>query len=96
MSDIFVRSNTQHNTGKSNNMLRVSAKNTNLGQQGLSYIGPRFCNILSSKIKLSTNVNYFKHAIKEDFFWPSYENRKLPIYITSELLREIFQFDMNI
>ena len=54
MSDIFVRSNTQHNT--------------NLGQQGLSYIGPKFWNILSSKIKLSTSVNSFKHAIKDDFF----------------------------
>ena len=48
-------------------MLKVSAKNTNIGQQGLSYIGPKFWNILSSKIKLSTSANYFKHAIKEDF-----------------------------
>ena len=43
MSDIFVRSNTQHNTRKSTHMLRVSAKNTNLAHQSLSYIGPKFC-----------------------------------------------------
>ena len=49
-------------------MLRVPAKNTNLGQQGISFIGPKFWNILSPMIKLSTSANYFKHAIKEDFF----------------------------
>ena len=68
MSAIFVRSNTLHNTRKSTHMLRVSAKNTNLGQQGLSYIGPKFWNILSSKIKLSTSENYFEDAIKYYFF----------------------------
>ena len=71
MSDIFVRSNTQQNTWQSTHMLRVSAKNTNLGQQGLSYIGHKFWNILYSKIKLPTSANYFKRAIKYDFL-PSY------------------------
>ena len=68
MSDISVRSNTQHNTRKSTHMLTVSAKNTNLSQQDLSYIWPKLWNILSSKIKLSTSANSFKHAIVEDFF----------------------------
>ena len=45
-----------------------SYKNTNLGQQGVSSIGPNFWNIFPSEIKLSTSANYFKHAIKEDFF----------------------------
>ena len=58
--------NTTHE--KPHIMLRVPAKNNNLSQQGLSFIGPKFWNILSSKIKLSTSANSFKHAIKEDFF----------------------------
>ena len=68
MSDIFARSEARHNTRKSTHMLRIPAKNTNLCQQGLSYIGPKFLNILSSKIKLSTSANSFKNAIKDDFF----------------------------
>ena len=67
MSEIFVRSNTQHNTRKSTHMLKVPMKNTNLGQQGLSFIGPKFWNFLPF-FKLSTSANSFKHAIKEDFF----------------------------
>ena len=43
-------------------------KNTNVGQQGLSYLGPKFWNILPSKIKLYTSANSFKHALKEDYF----------------------------
>ena len=49
-------------------MLIAPRKNTNLGQQGLSYLGPKFWNILPSKIKLSASANSFKHAIKEEYF----------------------------
>ena len=62
MSDFYARSEARHR--KSTHMLKIPAKNTNLGQQGLSYIEPKFWNILSSKIKLSTSANFFKHAIK--------------------------------
>ena len=77
-------------------MLRVSAKNTNLGQQRLSYIGPRFWNILSSKIKLSTSVNSFKHAIKDDFFAQLQKTENYPFFVPSELQGGIFKFDINI
>ena len=49
-------------------MLNIPMKNTNVGEQGLSYIGPKFVNILLSKIKLSTSANSFKHALKDDYF----------------------------
>ena len=78
MSDIFVRSNTEHNIRKSTHVLRVHTKNTNIGQQGLSFIGPKFWNILPSKIKLSTSANSFKHAIKEDFFAKLQKNENDP------------------
>ena len=60
MSDIFVKNNIRHNTRRSTEMLNIPMKNINVGQQGLSYLGP--------KIKLSTSANSFKHALKEDYF----------------------------
>ena len=66
MLDIFVKNNIRHNTWKSTEMLNIPMKNTNVGQQGLSYL--EFWNILPSKIKLSTSANSFKHAVKEDYF----------------------------
>ena len=68
MSDIFVKNNIQCNTRRSTEMLNIPMKNTNIGQQGLSYLGQKFWNILPSKIKLSTSANSFKHALKEDYF----------------------------
>ena len=68
MSGIFERSDTRHNTRRSTHKLEVSLKNTNLGQQGLSYLGPKFWNILPPKIKDSKSANSFKHAIKENYF----------------------------
>ena len=68
MSDVFEKTNVHHNTRRSTEMLNAPRKNTNLGQQGLSYLGPKFWNILPSKIKLSTSANSFKHAIKEEYF----------------------------
>ncbi len=52
----------------STEMLNPPRKNTNLGQQGLSYLGPKFWNKLPSKIKLSPSVNSFKHVVKEEYF----------------------------
>ena len=68
MSDIYEKTNIYHNTRKSTEMLNIPTKNTNLGQQSLSYIGPKFWNTLPSKIKNSTSSNSFKHALKEEYF----------------------------
>ena len=68
MSNIFVKNCIRHNTRRSTEMLNIPMKNTNVGQQGLSYLGQKFGNILPSKIKLSTSANSFKHALKEDYF----------------------------
>ena len=58
MSDMFVKNNIWHNTRRSTEMLNIPMKNTNVGQQGLSYLGQKFWNILPSKIKLSTSVQF--------------------------------------
>ena len=39
-----------------------------IGQKTLSYIGPKTWNNLPAQIKLSKNVNTFKHDIKKSFF----------------------------
>ena len=67
MSDIFVKNDIRHNARRSTEMLNIPMKNTNVGQQGLSYLGPIFWNILPYKIKLFASANSFKHAIKEDY-----------------------------
>ena len=46
MSDIFVTKHIRHNTQKFTVMLNIPIKNTNVGQQGLSYLGPKFWNII--------------------------------------------------
>ena len=38
------------------------------GQKSLSYLGPKIWNSLPSDLKLSNNINTFKHKIKENFF----------------------------
>ena len=42
MSDIFVKNNIGHNTRRSTEIVNIPMKNTNVGQQVLSYLGPRF------------------------------------------------------
>ena len=43
-------------------------KNTKNGQKSLSYLGPKFWNILPTGIKQSKNSNGFKHSLKSEYF----------------------------
>lgn len=43
-------------------------KSTNMGQNSISYIGPKGWNTLPSDCKLEDNLNKFKHKIKDHFF----------------------------
>ena len=38
-----------------------------MGQNGISYIGPKVWNKVTSACKLADNPNIFKHKIKEEF-----------------------------
>ena len=68
MSDIFNQINSNQNTRSSTFGLEQPAKSKDLGQKGLSYLGPKFWNPLASQIKSVKSTNAFKHAIKNDFF----------------------------
>ena len=43
-------------------------RTSNLGQKGISYLGPRTWNKLLSEIKSAESVNTFKHEVKKKFF----------------------------
>ena len=68
MSDAFKPINSTRTTRRSLFGLQQPTKSKTLGQKGLSYLGPKFWNPLSSQIKSSKTANSFKHAIKNDFF----------------------------
>ena len=61
-----------HNCGSTIQTTRKSVlkyfKKTKMGQNSISYIGPKVWNKLPSQCKLEKNPNNFKHKIKEEFF----------------------------
>ena len=69
MDSIFkLVPNYSYNTRKGAYRLKQPNKLNNLGLNSLSYIGPRNWNNLPNKVKLTSNADTFKHAIKELFF----------------------------
>ena len=85
MSDIFEKIDSNYNTRRSTKMLLLPRKNTSNGQKGLSYLGPKYWNILPSKIKLSSSTNTFKHAIKSEFFEQLKKAENDPYVYTSQM-----------
>ena len=67
-SEIFSQLNHGHNTRNSSCKLQLPYRSSNYGQKALSYLGPKLWNSLPSHIKLSANINTFKHNIKKVFF----------------------------
>ena len=55
-------------TRRSKNKLNQPFRKTNIGQNCLSYLGPKIWNNLPSNLKSATNINSFKHKIKDKFF----------------------------
>ena len=69
MSDIFLPvTNRKVSTRNSFFKLDELFRKTTQGQNSLSYIGHAIWNILPENIKSCTNVNTFKHDIKEHYF----------------------------
>ena len=54
-------------TRSSNKKLKLPFRKTKLGIQSLSYVGPNTWNGLPNNFKSATNINSFKHYIKEYF-----------------------------
>ena len=48
--------------------LKLPLKKMKMGQNSISYIGPKVWNKLPSECKLEDNPTKFKHKIKEVFF----------------------------
>ena len=68
ISEIFHPSYSRYNTRMAKLKLDLPLRHSCLGQKLISYLWPRTWNNLPAKIKLSTNVNTFKHNIKKLFF----------------------------
>ena len=61
LSDVFIPQKTVINTRNSMYRLKMQINKSNMGQNSLSYLGPKLWNILPDEIKSSTNTNSFKH-----------------------------------
>ena len=66
MSDIFVPLNAVRITRYLVHNFKVPLKRTDIGQNALSYVGPKLWNKLI-EMKILQNTNTFKHKIKEAF-----------------------------
>ena len=70
-AEIFHPSSSVHNTrrlSRATQKLDLPFRESCIGQKTLSYIGPKTWNNLPAQIKLSKNLNTFKHDIKISFF----------------------------
>ena len=68
MSEMFLPVGQSRITRRSKNKLNQPFQKTNIGQNCLSYLGPKIWNNLPSSLKSATNINSFKHKIKDKFF----------------------------
>ena len=68
MNEIFITDETVRVTRNSENRFKVPLRKTNIGQNSLSYLGPKLWNDLPNDLKLSNNRNTFKHKLKSAFF----------------------------
>ena len=95
MSEIFPPVVQGWITRRSKNKLNLPFGKTNMGQNGLSYIGPKIWNSLQSGLKSSNNVNSFKHKIKDKFFndLQNRENSPYAYYQISKSFTEISEFN---
>ena len=68
MSEIFSPAGQIRATRRSKSKLDKPVRESNKGQNGLSYLGPKIWNSLNSDLKSTNNVNSFKHKMKGKFF----------------------------
>ena len=91
MSEMFLPVGHNRITRRSKNKLNQPFRKKNIGQNCLSYLGPKIWNNLPSKLKSAKNVNSFKHMIKDKFFdEPLYILVKTQIQPTKRSIRISF------
>ena len=68
MSDIYSLVENPRATRRSEYKMKQPFRYTNMGQNSISYIGPKVWNNLPPECKLEEIPNKFKHKIKDKFF----------------------------
>ena len=68
MSDIFVPLETAKFTRNSANRFKIPFRRTNMGQNSISFLGPKTWNNIPCDLKSCKNRNVFKHKLKSNFF----------------------------
>ena len=68
MSEMFLPVGQSCITRRSKNKLNQPFRKSNIGQNCLSYLGPKLWNNLPSELKSTKNIDSFKHKIKGKFF----------------------------
>ena len=79
-SEIYHPLEQRQHTRRSKHKLYLPQRTSNIGQKGISYLGPRTWNKLPSEIKSVGTVNTFKHDIKTKFF-EELKKREDDIYV---------------
>ena len=85
MSEMFLPVGQSRITRRSKNKLNQPFRKTNIGQNCLSYLGPKIWNNLPSELKSATNINSFKYKIKDKFFNDLQSQDDSPTYIIDNL-----------
>ena len=68
MSDIYSLIENPRTTRRSEYKMKQPFRSTNMGQNSISYIGPKVWNNLPKECKIEEISNKFKHKIKDQFF----------------------------
>ena len=68
MSDIYSLVVNSRSTRRSEYRIKQPFRATNMGQNGISYIGPKVWNKLPSECRLEVSSNTFLHKINDHFF----------------------------
>ena len=68
MSEMFLPVGQSRITRRSKNKLNQPFRKSNIGQNCLTYLGPKTWNNQPSELKSAKNIDSFKHKVKDKFF----------------------------
>ena len=86
MSDIYSLVVNPRSTRRSDYRIKQPFRATSMGQNGISYIGPKVWNKLPPDCKSEDIPNKFKHKIKDTFF-ENLQRVNDDIYVSIKTLR---------
>ena len=92
MSDMFHPKLSKIKTRNSVLQLTKPSSKTN-GQKGLAFLAPSLWNDLLSDMKLTSNLNTFKHKLKKEFL-DSFQSKEQDIYIQNKVDNNYLNFSI--